>query len=73
MYNLHTVFENEKFFASKVVLARISSKKTLTASKKKQTMLMRKVISEWQRQTGRGNSSTAVRKGVVAGKWLLNS
>ena len=63
----------KSFFASKVVLARISSKKTLTASKKKQTMLMRKVISEWQRQTGRGNSSTAVRKGVVAGKWLLNS
>ena len=52
---------------SKVVLARISSKKTLTASKKKQTMLMRKVISEWQRQTGRGNSSTAVRKGVANG------
>ena len=56
---------------SKVVLARISSKKTLTASKKKQTMLMRKVISEWQRQTGRGNSSTAVRKGVVAPGWQM--
>ena len=71
MYNLHTVFENEKFFLldSKVVLARISSKKTLTASKKKQTMLMRKVISEWQRQIGRGNSSMAVRKRVW---WLAN-
>ena len=28
MYALHTVFENETFFAGKVVLARISSKNT---------------------------------------------